>query len=322
MQTRTLGSTDLRVSALGLGTVELGIPYGIGRPPPPDDRLCLRLLHRARDQGVTYIDTAPAYGRSEELVGRAFPGGRDVVVATKVSLRDDSGALLAPQLLSRAIGDSVDRSRRRLSVETLDLLQIHNLGEGELSEALLAAMAEQVEAGRVRHWGVSTYGRLAPREALRHRRSIDALQVAYSILDRTLEEEILPRCREQDVGLVVRSVFLQGVLSARRRDLGPRLEPLRRAADAAGRVADGLGIGLPGLALRFALHESRAHVTLVGTAHPDELDANLRALEAGPLSSDTVAQLRRIHVEDESLLNPGTWNPLPEGPNQCRIHPR
>ena len=322
METRTLGSTDLRVSALGLGTVELGIPYGIGQPPPPDDDTCLRLLHRARDEGVTYIDTAPAYGRSEELVGRAFPGGRDVVVATKVSLRDDSGALLPPQLLSRAISDSVDRSRRRLSAETLDLLQIHNLGEGELGEALLAAMAEQVEAGHVRHWGVSTYGRLAPREALRHRRSIDVLQVAYSILDRTLEEEILPRCREQDVGLVVRSVFLQGVLSARRRDLGPRLEPLRRAADAAGRVADGLGIGLPDLALRFALHESRAHVTLVGTAHPDELDANLRALEAGPLSSDTLAQLRRIHLEDESLLNPGTWNPLPEGPNQCRIHPR
>ena len=315
MEARILGPTDLRVSSLGLGTVELGIPYGIGQPPPPEDRLCLRLLHRARDQGVTYIDTAPAYGRSEELVGRAFPGSRGVVVATKVSLRDDTGALLPPQLLSRAISGSVDRSRRRLSVETLDLLQIHNLGEGDLGEPLLAAMAEQVEAGRVRHWGVSTYGRRAPREVLRHRRSIDVLQVAYSILDRTLEEEILPRCREQDVGVVVRSVFLQGVLSARRRDLGARLEPLRRAADAAGRVADGLGIGLPDLALRFAFHESRAHVTLVGTAHPDELDANLRTLAAGPLPSDAVAELRRIHVEDESLLHPGTWNPLPEGPN-------
>ena len=315
MDTRTLGSTNLRVSALGLGTVELGIPYGIRKPPPPDDGLCLRLLHRAREQGVTYFDTAPAYGRSEELVGRAFPGCRGVVVATKVSLRDDRGALLPPERLSGTIRDSVDRSRRRLSVTTLDVLQIHNLGEGDVGEPLLAAMAGQVEAGRVRHWGVSTYGRLAPREVLRHRRAIGVLQVAYSILDRTLEEEILPRCREQDVGLVVRSVFLQGVLSVRRRHLGARLDPLRAAAEAAGRVADGLGIGLPELALRFACHESGAHVTLVGTAHPEELDANLGALAAGPLPPDAVAELRRIRVEDESLLNPGTWNPLPEGPN-------
>ena len=315
METRTLGATKLRVSALGLGTVELGIPYGIRKPAPPDDALCLRLLHRARDQGVTYFDTAPVYGRSEELVGRAFPGSGGVVLATKVSLRDDAGALLPPALLSRAILDSVDRSRRRLSVETLDVLQIHNLGEGDLGEPLLAAMAEQVEAGRVRHWGVSTYGRLAPGEVLRHRQAIDVLQVAYSILDRTLEEGILPRCREQGLGIVVRSVFLQGVLSTRRRHLGARLEPLRLAADAAGRIADGLGVDLPELALRFAFHESRVHVTLVGTAAPEELDANLRALAAGPLPPDAVAELRRIRVEDESLLNPGTWNPLPEGPN-------
>ena len=315
MDTRTLGSTDLRVSALGLGTVELGIPYGIRVPPPPDDGLCLGLLHRARDHGVTYFDTAPVYGRSEEIVGRAFPGCRGVVVATKISLRDESGALLPPHLLAREVLASVDRSRRRLSVETLDVLQIHNLGEGDLGEPLRAAMAEQVHAGRVRHWGVSTYGRRAPRDALRHRQAIDLLQVAYSILDRTLEEGILPRCRERGLGIVVRSVFLQGVLSTRRRHLGARLEPLRLAADAAGRVADGLGIGLPELALRFACHESRAHVTLVGTAHPEELDANLRALAAGPLPADAVAELRRIHIEDESLLNPGTWNPLPEGPN-------
>ena len=316
METRILGSTNLRVSALGLGTVELGIPYGIRKPPPPDDGLCLRLLHKARDQGVTYFDTAPAYGRSEEIVGRAFPGSRGVVLATKVSLLDGSGAFLPPERLSRAVTDSVDRSRRRLSLETIDVLQIHSLGDqGDMSEALLAAMTEQVEAGRVRHWGVSTYGRRAPRGALRQRQAIDVLQVAYSILDRSLEEEILPRCREQDVGLVVRSVFLQGVLSARRRHLGARLAPLRLAANAAGRIADGLGIGLPELALRFALHESRAHVTLVGTAHPEELDANLCALAAGPLPAGAVAELRRIHIEDERLLDPGTWTTSPEGPN-------
>jgi aryl-alcohol dehydrogenase-like predicted oxidoreductase len=308
VDTLRLGSTDLRVSGLGLGTVELGMPYGIGKPSPPDVATCIRLLHEARDAGVTYFDTAAAYGRSEELVGRAFPGARDTVLATKVDLRDEGGRSLPAQGLSAAITDSVECSCGHFGVDTIDVLQLHSLDEtGDLSAALLDAMGEQVEAGRVRYWGVSTYGQQAPRRVLARREAIDVLQVAYSVLDRSLEADVLPLCRDLQIGLVVRSVFLQGVLSHRRRQLPDHTAPLRQAADAAARVAEGVGIELPELALRFALYESGAHVTLVGTAAPEELQSNLKAANAGPLPEEAVAELRRIEIEDEHLLNPGTW---------------
>lgn len=312
MQVVPLGATGLQVTHLGLGTVELGLPYGIGKAPPPDDEACLGLLHRARDLGVTYFDTAAAYGRSEELVGRAFPGSHGVVIATKVALRDADGRPWGPAELADGVAHAVDRSRRRLGVDAIDLLQIHSVDDGaSIDAALLEVMAQHTEAGAVRNWGVSTYGRQAPMAVLDRVPPIAALQVAYSVLDRTLEEAVLPRCRVLGVGVILRSVFLQGVLSERRHHLDAELEDLRRAAAEVAEVADALGITLPELALRFALHESGAHVALVGTAHETELDANLQAAAAGPLPPDAVAALRQIGVADEDLLNPGTWPTTP-----------
>jgi aryl-alcohol dehydrogenase-like predicted oxidoreductase len=127
MQTTRLGLTELKVSVLGLGTVELGMPYGLGRVAPPDDKDCIRLLQRAVDHGVSYIDTAAAYGRSEELIGRAFVSSRPrPVIATKVTLRDADGTPWMGRRIGEEIRASIDRSRRLLGVDRLDLVQIHN----------------------------------------------------------------------------------------------------------------------------------------------------------------------------------------------------
>ncbi|MFH1571137.1 MAG: aldo/keto reductase [Gemmatimonadota bacterium] len=309
MKYRPLGTTALQVSEAGLGTVELGMPYGLGLPSPPPDEEAIGLLRRALDLGVTYFDTAAAYGRSEELLGRAFAGlATRPVVATKVALREGPGGpLLTGAQLARHVESSVHRSLNRLQVHSLDLLQIHSADDAFVSEELLALMDRLGAAGLVRYWGASTYGLEAPLEALDQPGRLRAIQVAYSLLDRRLDRQILPRCRDLGVGVVIRSVFLQGVLSPRRRDLPPHLAPLRRAADEATTVAASLGIDLPALAVRFAAFESRGDVTLFGTASTAELDANLAALESGPLPAEAVAALRRIQVTDEGLLNPGNW---------------
>lgn len=323
MRRTVLGTTGLEVSALGLGTVELGMPYGIGKPEPPDDAECIRLLHEARDAGITYYDTAAVYGRSEELIGRAFgPGARrdGVVIATKVALRDADGTPWSAAQIGPGVAASIDRSRARLGVDRLDILQIHSVGDDVASGAaatgaLLEAMAAHVDAGRVAHWGASTYGAAAPHAVLDRSPPLRVLQVAYSVLDRTLEARVLPRCRALGVGLVVRSVFLQGALSDRRRQLPACLASLRRAADEVAGVADAIPRPLPEVALRFAMYESGAAVTLVGTARQTELAANLAAAAAGPLPADAVRQLRRIQLDDESLLNPGTWTFPPPAPS-------
>ena len=308
MDTTTLGATGLSVSILGLGTVELGMPYGLGKAPPPDDDACIRLLHHAVDRGVGYIDTAAAYGRSEELIGRAFRGRHLPVIATKVTLRDTDGTPWTGHRMTTEVRASIDRSRRLLGTETLDLVQLHNaealvIGDSDLS----GVMDAHLQAGDVRHWGASTYGELAPMAAIDWAPPLRTLQVPYSVLDRTLEKKVIPACARAGVGLVLRSVFLQGVLSERRHTLPEHLRELREAAHAVAQIASGLGASLPVVALRFALYEAGAQVTLVGTANATELDANIDATLAGPLPRDVVAALREIEVADKKLLNPGTW---------------
>lgn len=308
MRVTTLGSTGLKVSTLGLGTVELGMPYGLGKASPPDDEACIRLLHQAVDRGVCFIDTAAAYGRSEELIGRAFAGRAGPVIATKVTLRDADGTPWTGARIGDQVRASIDRSRRLLEVDCLDLVQIHNADAVVTGDpVLIEVMQAHLQAGDVRNWGASTYGRQASMAVIDLGSPLRTLQVAYSVLDRALEAEVFPSCHRVGAGLILRSVFLQGVLSERRHRLRQDLAPLRRAADAAAVVAAGLGQPLPAVALRFALFEAGAHVTLVGTADPAELDVNVEAALAGPLPADAVAALRAIEVVDEDLLHPGNW---------------
>lgn len=308
LQERILGSTDLSVTPLGLGTVELGMPYGLAKDEPPSDAACIRLLHEAVDRGIGYIDTAAAYGRSEELIGRAFADRPRPVIATKVSMRDADGTPWTDAVVAGRIESSVERSRKLLGADVLDLVQVHNADAIVTGQtALLDAMRHQQERGRVRYWGASTYGHQAAQAVLQRGAPLQTLQIAYSLLDRTLEADVIPAATTAGVGLVLRSVFLQGVLSERRHTLAASLRPLADAAASAAGVAAGLGTSLPDVALRFAMYEAGAQVTLVGTANIDELVRNIDAAQAGPLPRDAVQSLRDIVVADESLLNPGNW---------------
>lgn len=310
MKRRRLGTTDLEVSALGLGTVELGLPYGIGNLAPPPDAECISLLHCAFEAGITYFDTAAAYGRSEELLGKAFSSkSPKPVIATKATIHNpEDGTLMAGARLARHLEDSVLNSLRQLGMQNLDLVQIHAPAEGGfVGPELLAIMAELTRRGLVRYWGASTYGEEQPQQVLQHAKEMRTLQVAHNLLDRRLAHTIFSSCSALGVGLILRSVFLKGVLSDRLEMLPDTLAPIRRAAQQARVLADELEISLSALALRYAAHHSIEAVALIGTADHRELAANLAAFAAGPLPLDTVARIGQIRTEDETLLNPGNW---------------
>lgn len=310
MKRRYLGTTDLSVSALGLGTVELGIPYGLGNPAPPPDGDCIYLLHWAADHGIGYFDTAAAYGRSEELLGKAF-GARSArpIIATKATIHNpEDGKLRQGKALAAHLENSVFRSQKNLGLQELDLLQIHAPDRASfIGPELLEIMETLTQRGQVRYWGVSTYGLEQPRQALEHAHLIRSLQVAYNLLDRHLADPIFPACADLGVGLILRSVFLKGVLSERLDSLPEHLAPLRRAGLRVRSLAAEAGISLPALALRFAASQQDAQVVLVGTADVKELAGNLDAFAAGPLPGEILARIAAIKLEDQTLLNPGNW---------------
>jgi 1-deoxyxylulose-5-phosphate synthase len=310
MELHSLGATDLQISSLGLGTVQIGMPYGLGQPVPPSDGECINLLQEAFAKGIHFFDTAAAYGRSEELVGKAFSGSaKRPTIATKATIvHPQTSAPLRGEALKKHLEESVQRSLEKLQIEALDLLQIHNIEPSWLQDDLYETMENLVTRGLVCHWGASTYGIETPLAVLNRGRTCSTLQVAYSLLDRRLEEEVLSTCQQMEMGVIFRSVFLQGVLSERLHQLPSQLDPLREAGLEAEKLAGEMGISLPDLALRYVAFSPFGDVALFGTTSSDELRGNLAAFSAGPLPTDVIRNIAAIEVADQRLLSPANWD--------------
>jgi aryl-alcohol dehydrogenase-like predicted oxidoreductase len=301
---RTLGSTDLRVSGIGMGTVQLGMPYGLGKLDPPPQDEAIGLLRAAFERGVTYIDTAPGYGYSESLVGKAFGDmAEKPMIATKVNLPEET----VTAGLEEQLEISLRNSLRELRLEHLELVQLHSIIGTFVNDELLRALENLQAKGLVKYWGVTTYGTEAPLDAQRFPECFRVLQVPYNMLDRSLDTVLFPQLEAHGMGLVLRSVFLQGVLSERYLALDSQLAPLKEAAQQLADLAKKSGMTLAQMALRFAAYSAAVHTTLFGTTMRTELEANCRIFEMGPLPEDLLSAIRAIEVTDRDLLNPGNW---------------
>lgn len=309
MNYRCLGRTGLMVSEIGLGTVELGLDYGVpvaGEHLRPPEEQAARLLNRALDLGVNFIDTARAYGLSEEIIGRALEGRRgEYILATKLAPIREEGQ--SDGELAEQVKASIAESLRMLQTDVIDLLQLHWAPVEVITKGrVLAAVKGAQQAGYVRFIGASTYGEEAPMAALQDGR-YDTLQVAYNLADRTLEAQVLPLAQQQGVGIIVRSVLLRGVLTHRFALLPEQLAELRSAIAQLSRLADAQGCSLPEMAYRFVLAHPAVTTALVGTARLEELEAALAFAGKELLPPALIAAIRLITVSDLNQLNPGTW---------------
>src|SRR5919202_2884314 len=212
MDTRTLGTDGLVVSEQGLGCMGMSAWYG-----PTDEQESIATIHRALELGIDFLDTADVYGQgdNERLVGKAIAGRRDeVVLATKVGNRwfDDGRRTIdgSPEY----VRDAIDASLRRLGVDHVDLYYQHRVDANTPIEETVGAMAELVEAGKVRHLGLSEAGAETIRRA--HAvHPIAALQSEWSLWSRDIEESVVPTCRELGIGIVAYSPLGRGFLTGR-----------------------------------------------------------------------------------------------------------
>ena len=208
MQKRTLGNT-LEVSAIGLGCMSMSSGYG----PPADKQEMISLIRAAVERGVTFFDTAQVYGpfTNEELVGEALAPVRDqVVIATKFGFDlDDRAEQPASTAGPETIRQSVERSLKRLQVDTIDLLYQHRVDPNVPIEDVAGTVKELIDEGKVKHFGLSEAGVQTIRRA--HAvQPVTALQSEYSLWWREPEDEILPTLEELGIGFVPFSPLARG----------------------------------------------------------------------------------------------------------------
>lgn len=314
MKQRTLGRTGLQVSALALGTVELGIEYGIvmpgesGRPALEES---IRLVHAAIDGGINLIDTARTYGESEAVLGQALRGRRSqVVLATKVTTHNAAdGKTLRGQELRERMVTSLDTSLRMLETDYVDIWQIHNVDSVLLEEREIVAEVFEAarKAGKIRATGGSTYGAEMPLRAIESN-LFDMLQVTYSVLDQRLVDKVLPTAAENNIGILVRSILLKGVLTSRGDYLPDHLAELRnRSREFRKLIADArINASAVQAAIAFGLAQPHIDSVLVGLRSLEELHEALGAAEL-ELPEALVAKMAELRLDDEDLLNPSTW---------------
>jgi aryl-alcohol dehydrogenase-like predicted oxidoreductase len=309
MKTTTLGTTNLEVSRIAFGTWQLGGEWGRF-----DEEEAVAAIRRARSLGITFFDTAQAYGfgASERMLGRALRDDLDhrrdeVVIATKGGLRPQGDGMVrdsSPQWLR----EGVESSLRALEVDYIDLYQVHWPDPDVPFAETAGALAAMVDEGKIRHVGVSNYDIQQMAEFARTR-PVETVQPPYHLFRRDIEADVLPYAREHDIGVLAYAPLAHGLLSgaydedttftaddwrnnsplfqgdAFRRNLAVVRELARFAAQRDHKVGQ--------LAVAWVLANPAVDVAIVGSRHPAHIEGPIGALDIR-LDEDDLAEIDRI----------------------------
>jgi aryl-alcohol dehydrogenase-like predicted oxidoreductase len=327
MQYRTLGRTGIKVSPYALGALALGTPIG-----NTDTGDSVRIIHKALDAGINFVDTADAYGESEVVVGQALKGRRDqVVLATKFSrpVDDDPNHRGASR---RWIMTAVENSLRRLQTDYIDLYQVHRPDPDTDIEETLSALSDLIHSGKVRAAGTSALpaSDIVEAQWVAERRGLERFrtdQPPYSILSRGIEREVLPVAQRYGMGILVWGPLAQGMLTGRARKGQPtdlRRASLMKAFSDERRLdtveqliplAEKAGLPLTHLALAFVIAHPGVTSAIIGPHTMEQLD-DLLAAAGVALGDDLLDQIDKIvppgtdvGTLDQAYLPPALLDP-------------
>jgi aryl-alcohol dehydrogenase-like predicted oxidoreductase len=321
MQKRQLGYTDLKLTTIGLGTWAMGGPWQFGWGPQDDGEAIAAIL-TAMEEGINWIDTAPVYGcgHSEELVGKALKQIKTKpIVATKCSLlwneKREKVSCLEPKSIRQECGASL----KRLGIDRIDLYQMHWPEPEKDIEQAWEEMARLADEGKVRYLGASNFN-VTQLERVRKVAPVASLQPPYSMIRRDAEKELLPYCKENNIGVVAYSPMQRGLLTGKfskkyLTTLAPDdhrlrmpeftepvfsaniefVEKLKPIAKLAGRTP-------AQLAVSWVLHRSEVTAAIVGARRPEQVKETAGAGD-WELSAEDIKQIEKLLKERQEKIN-------------------
>ena len=297
MEQRTLGNSQLKLSTVGLGTWAMGgddWAFGWG---PQDDAASREAVHEAIDSGINWIDTAPVYGlgRSEEVVGKAIVDRRDeLIIATKCGRVWDESRTIGKRLTKESVRRELEASLKRLGIEQIDLYQMHWPEPDEEIEEGWAAIGELIKEGKVRYGGVSNFS-LEQLKRVHSIHPVTSLQPPYSMFRRGIENDLLPYCQANQIGVIAYSPMQAGLLTGtftkeraaalaesdwRKRSpyfkepqLSVNLETIERLRP----IGDRNGLTMGQLALAWLLRDPVMTAAIVGARKPGQITETFKA---------------------------------------------
>jgi aryl-alcohol dehydrogenase-like predicted oxidoreductase len=310
MHYRTLGGTGIKVSPYALGALMFATQ--VGNPDPADS---VRIIHKALDAGINLVDTADAYGDSEEVLGRALAGRRDDVVLTTKFGRPLGADPNRQGASRRWITTAVEGSLRRLRTDHIDVYQLHRPDPDADLEETLSALTGLVRSGKIRAFGTSNMpaSTLVEAHGVADRRGLERFrteQPPYSILNRGIEREVLPVTQRYGMGVLTWGPLGQGMLTGRVRR-GQDNDVVRAGLFAAFRderrldaveklipLAAEAGLSMPHLAMAFAISHPGVTSALLGARTMEQLDGLLAGVDV-VLSDDVLDRI-------DEIVPPGT----------------
>jgi aryl-alcohol dehydrogenase-like predicted oxidoreductase len=312
MQTVKFGKTGMAITPIGFGAWAIGGGGWAAAWGPQDDDEAVGAIRRAVELGVNWVDTAAVYGlgHSEELVAQALksvPESERPYVFTKCSLVWDGGGDISNVLEKNSVKRECEESLRRLQTDVIDLYQIHWPRPDEYIEEGWEAMAELKDEGKVRHIGVSNFD-VSQMERIGEIAPVETLQPPYNMLNRGVEEEILPYCGENDIGVIVYSPMRSGLLTGKmtpervanlpsddwRRNAQdfqePRLSRNLELVELLEEIGADHGLSPGEVAIAWTLRHPAVTAAIVGGRRPDQVDGIIGAAELR-LSKDELDRL-------------------------------
>lgn len=314
MKKRFLGNTGIEVSEIAFGTVEIGIPYGIGVDSTKDmlpEHDAIELLNTALDNGINFFDTARMYGVSEEIIGKAFKNRRnEIIICTKCChLRNQQGELSMEGETGKIILDSFTESLNALQTDFVDVFMLHQVDNEILENKEIADTFMKLKReGRIKATGISTYTVEETKKAI-DLGIWDVIQLPFNLMDQR-QASLFEMAQQKGVGIVVRSILLKGILSDRGKNLHPALKNVENHIEKYGDLLNRYNLSLPELAIKFGLSFPEVSAVLVGLDKMAYLEQTLKAANGIYLNEEELGKARQLSYPDPNFLNLPYWDKM------------